>query len=207
MPEPEQSQSRAAPIHFNFSPTVAFAGRLVWEKGTDVLLQAFARIVSKIPDARLILAGDGPERQSLKKMITRLGLTARVSVTGHLLRQEMERLFDAAWIQVVPSRCDEAFGKAATEAMMRGTAVVASASGGLSEIVQDGQTGVLVPPGDEGALCEALQDLLSNREWAEQMGRAGRDFALVNFDQDRYLDKILQVYQRLYSNRVNPNGN
>ena len=179
-------------------PTVAFAGRQVLEKGADILIRVFARVITRVPEARLVLAGDGPERKRLERLITDLGLSDRVFMTGHILQPEMERLFDAAWVQAVPSRWDEPFGRSAAEAMMRGTAVVASASGGLTEIVgEDGQRGLLFPPGDEEALADAILLLLQNRELAEQMGKTGREFALLHFNQETDLNKILRLYERI----------
>jgi glycosyltransferase involved in cell wall biosynthesis len=156
----------------SFPPTVAFAGRLVREKGTDVLVRAFARVVKELPDARLLLAGEGPERNRLKKLISNLKLSQSISMLGHLPHPELERKFSTVWVQAVPSLWEEPFGNVAAESMMRGTTVVASNSGGLTEIVQDGQTGILVPPGDEVALAEALVSLLRNRDLSDRMGRA-----------------------------------
>ena len=179
-------------------PTVVFAGRLVREKGADVLLKAFARTSQEIKDARLILSGDGIQRKRLERLIVDLGISNSVFMTGHIPMDEMEKLFDSSWVQVVPSLWGEPFGRAAAEAMMRGTAVIASDSGGLAEIVgRDHQRGFLVPPGDEEALAEALSSLLLNRQLAEKMGRAGREFALVHFNQESYMDKILQLYNRI----------
>jgi len=81
--------------------------------------------------------------------------------------------------------------------MMRGTAVVASTSGGLNEIIQHGRTSFLVPPGDIGALAEALLLLLQDRALAEQMGKAGREVALAQFNEETYVDKFVQFYQSL----------
>jgi glycosyltransferase involved in cell wall biosynthesis len=81
--------------------------------------------------------------------------------------------------------------------MMRGVAVVASDAGGLSEIVEDGRTGRLVRRGDPGALAEALLGILSDRELAERMGRAGRERALAHFDEERYVDRFVAIYEEL----------
>ncbi|MFH1481534.1 MAG: glycosyltransferase family 4 protein [Pseudomonadota bacterium] len=178
-------------------PVVAFAGRMDSGKGADLLLKAFSRLLKKIPEARLILAGDGPDLRELKTLASELGLSKRAVFTGHLLRGDMERLFQAAWVQAVPTRCMEAFGNVAAEAMMRGTAVVASEIGGLSEIVQGGTTGLLVPPGDVDALTAAMAVFLQDLELAERMGRAGRAFALKHFDPEAYLDRIIGLYQTL----------
>jgi glycosyltransferase involved in cell wall biosynthesis len=189
------------------SPAVAFAGRLVREKGVDVLLRAFARVVAEIPTARLLLAGDGPERERLTKLTAELGLSATVSMLGHLSREQLERACAVAWVQCVPSRWAEPFGMVAAEALMRGTAVVASGCGGLTEIVQDGRTGILVPPGDAEALAEALLRLLRNRELAEQMGRAGREVALARFSEGAFVDRFEQLHQELYQKSLKANGN
>ena len=78
-------------------PTAAFAGRFVREKGIDVLLRAFARVVAAIPEARLVLVGDGPERVPLRRLIADLGLSTRVSMAGHLPHQELEQYLTKAW--------------------------------------------------------------------------------------------------------------
>ena len=88
---------------------------------------------------------------------------------------------------------------------MRGTAVVASRSGGLTEIVKDGETGFLVPPGDVSALAEALLKLLKDRELSEQMGRAGHKVALIHFSEATCVDRFIEMYQRIYQNSRNIN--
>jgi glycosyltransferase involved in cell wall biosynthesis len=178
-------------------PTVAYAGRLVPEKGVDLLLRAFATVVRDIPEAQLLLAGNGPERPALERLVAELDLAAHVSMAGHLPRGEADRYLAPAWVQAIPSRWAEPFGLVAAEAMMRGTAVVASASGGLAEIVQDGLTGFLVAPGDVQALAGALLRLLRNRDLAEALGQAGRREALARFDEALSVDRFSQMYQTL----------
>jgi glycosyltransferase involved in cell wall biosynthesis len=97
----------------------------------------------------------------------------------------------------VPSRWDEPFGMVAIEAMMRGTTVVASNTGGLREIVRDQETGLLVPPGDVGALAKALLTLATNQSLCERMGAAGRRVALAEYTTSGYVDRIEQIYSRL----------
>lgn len=178
-------------------PVVAFAGRLVPKKGVDVLLDAMGRLRDTVPDCHLILAGDGPARREVEERVTALGLQARVRLTGHLERDQLERCLETAWVMAVPSRYDEPFPNTAIEAMMRGTAVVASAVGGCPEIVQDGVTGRLVPPGDAAALASALQPVLSDRSLAERMGAAARSAALSAFGADRMLDAFESTYRSL----------
>lgn len=175
-------------------PTVAFAGRFVAKKGADVLLEAFARVARAEPDAHLLLAGGGPQEASLRAIVGREGLGDRVRFLGHLSREALEEAFAGAWVQAVPSTYEEPFGIVAAEGMMRGTAVVASAAGGLTEQVDDGVTGLLVPPGDAEALAAALLGLLRDRDEAERMGAAGRRAALSAFTEDHMVDGFAALY-------------
>ena len=179
------------------SPCVAFAGRLVWEKGVDVLLKAFARVNKQIPEAELIVAGQGVEAKNLKLLAEELGINKSVKWLGHVTREELEHHFDAAWVQVVPSLWAEPFGNVTTEAMMRGTAVIASATGAQPEIVNNDETGFLVPPGNVAALTDALFKLLSSRELAEEMGQAGRKRAIEEFSEQRRTQNLLDIYQEI----------
>lgn len=179
------------------SPTVVYAGRLVPEKGVDVLLQAFSHVVETISDAKLIVTGSGAERLGLEEMTAALGITSSVTFSGHLPKKEMERIFAGAWVQVVPSIWAEPFGNVAAEGMMRGTAVVASRTGGIPEFIKDGENGFLFPPGDAKALAATLYRLLSNRDLAEQLGRAGQEFAMANLTIERCVDNILGVYEKI----------
>jgi len=187
----EQRPSLAGP------PTVAFAGRLVAKKGTEVLVRAMATVAERLPEARLVIAGDGPERTGLTRLVSELDLGARVTLTGHLREPELERTLRSAWVQAVPSVYEEPFPNVAAEAMMRGTAVVATATGGSTEVVRDGLTGRLVPPGDPAALAAALFGILENRENAEIMGAAGRAVALAEFPEDRMIERFLSAYRGL----------
>src|SRR5947208_2886727 len=142
---------------------------------------------SRIPEAKLLIAGDGPESSRLIAQIGDLRLDSSVTLLGHLSRAELEARFSNAWVQVVPSRWEEPFGIVAAESLMRGTAVVASDAGGLAEIVLNNETGVLVPPGDPQALGDALLSLLENRERVEWMGGNARQFALQHLTEEAFV--------------------
>lgn len=178
-------------------PSVTYAGRLVREKGVDVLLRAFADVTRSLPSAHLQIAGDGPERSALQALATQLGITAQVSFRGQLERGDMARRFAGSWVQVVPSRWAEPFGLVAAEAMARGTAVVASRTGGLTEIVEPGVTGLSVEPDDPHALAAGLLAILSDRDQAEAMGRRGWAVAAERFNIAQQCDKFVALYQRI----------
>ena len=179
------------------SPTVVFAGRLVWEKGVDVLIKAFAKVRQQIPEAKLLIAGEGIERGNLENLVEELNLQDSVSFLGHLSRASLESKFNQAWVQVIPSRWAEPFGLVAAEAQMRGTAVIASNMGGLAEIVRHGETGFLVPPDRVNLLAKNLIAILQDKQLAEKFGELGRKIVLDNFSEDVYVENFLALYQKL----------
>jgi glycosyltransferase involved in cell wall biosynthesis len=178
-------------------PTVTFAGRLTVEKGADVLVRAFARARERVPDARLSIAGAGPAESALRALIDRLGLGDAAVLHGQLGGASLEQTLGRAWIHAVPSRWPEPFGLTATEAMMRGSAVVASDIGGLAESVVHETTGLRVPPGDEDALAAALARVLSDRALAERFGDAGRERAHALFSMNACLERFERLYHAL----------
>lgn len=185
-------------------PTVTFAGRLKPEKGADVLLRAFARARERVPTARLEIAGSGAAEPALRALVAELGVSDAVVLHGQLGEKAMGQLLDGAWVHAVPSRWPEPFGLTATEAMMRGIAVVASEVGGLADIVLHERTGLCVPPGDVPALADALVRILSDRDSAEALGRAARARALEQFSLDSCLTRLEQVYEQLPSSTPRP---
>lgn len=178
-------------------PVVAYAGRFSREKGVGYLVEAFARARDAVPDASLVLLGDGPDRERLVARAAELGIGGSVRWAGHLGRDAMERELESAWVVATPSVLEEPFGLAAAEASMRGTAVVASNHGGLAEIVRDGETGVLVPPRDTEALAAALAGLLSDRIRCEMLGAAGHDWAWDRLSRERCADRFLEAYEEV----------
>lgn len=178
-------------------PVIGYAGRLVPKKGVDVLLAALATLRGQVPEARLLIAGDGPERPRLERMASALGISGAVQFLGHLDAAALEQALAAAWVQAVPSRWEEPFGLVAAEAMMRGTAVVVSDAGGLTEQVVEGETGYRVPPGDPLALAGALAPILADRDHAERLGAQGRRHALAHFTFDTYMNRVLEILEEV----------
>ena len=196
---------RARPVRAPLSdpPTVGFAGRFVPEKGVLNLVRAFAKVVRRSPNAQLLMIGDGPERPSAQALAQSLGVADQTTFTGQLPRDETNRRLDAAWVQAAPSVWAEPFGFVAAEAMMRGTAVVASGGGGLAEIVQDGVTGRMVGS-DPDSLAQALTPLLPDRDLAERLGASGRSFALAHLTLDRWIDRFETIYREMTGELADP---
>ena len=178
-------------------PTVVFAGRLVPQKGVDLLLQAMALVVRQLPDARLIITGEGRERARIEHRIVDMGLRAHVTLHGHIEHPALAELLAPAWVQAVPSRSPEPGANVIPEAMMRATAVVTTRFDGPPEGLRDGVTGFLVPPFDAVALANRLLALLSDSAQAERMGQAGRDIALAELTTGRMIDRFESAYAGL----------
>lgn len=178
-------------------PTVGFAGRLMPMKGVDVLVRAMSLVAARVPEARLIIVGNGPDHARIAGLVRDLGLSSRVTMHPHEERGSLDRRLAGVWVQAQPSRYREPFANITAETMMRGTALVATRTGGTAEIVRDRQTGFLVEPGDPMELAERLVTLLSDRDLAERMGAAGRAVALAEFTTDRMVTRFERVYDEL----------
>ncbi len=179
------------------SPIIACAGRLVPAKGVDDLLAAMPLVAERVPGVRLLIVGDGPDRHRIEELVRRSPIREQVALHGHLDPPALNRLLRDAWVQVLPSRFREPSANVLPEAMMRGSAVVATATGGTPEVVQDGMTGFLVPPGNPLALAERLVEVVGNRDLAERMGAAGRKLALAELTTERMTERFEAAYRTL----------
>jgi N-acetyl-alpha-D-glucosaminyl L-malate synthase BshA len=151
----------------------------------------FARVAARTP-ARLLLVGDGPERGAALTALERLGLSDRVEAPG--ARRDIERFLGRAHVALLPSE-RESFGLAALEALACAVPVVATAVGGLPEVVQHGHTGSLAAVGDVDAMAEAACTLVADdAEW-HRMACAARAHALLHFAPDGALDAYVAFYR------------
>jgi len=176
-------------------PTVAFVGRLFRKKGVDVLLRAMPMVRRAVPDAQLRIIGHGPELETLQALVRHLELDDAVTLHGFTPRHLINTSLADAWLQVVPSVYEEPFGVVTIEAMMRGTALVATNVGGPTEVVREGETGFLVPPADAEALAEAIIRVLRDRGLAERLGRNAYAIAREGFTEASSMDQMLSVYE------------
>jgi glycosyltransferase involved in cell wall biosynthesis len=187
------------------APRLVCLGRVVRDKGFDVALEAFAELVPRFPEARLVVAGDGPARHELETQAQALGVADTVEFPGWVAPERVFELMNSATLAVMPSRWDEPFGLVAVEAALMARPVVASRVGGLAEVVADGETGLLVDKEDPAALARAVAHLLEDPGAAERMGQAARRRARKLFGFDRQVDAYVGLYQRLAEGAV-PTG-
>lgn len=163
-----------------------------------------ARALSRLPphSFRASLVGDGPDRPAIEAQLERLGLIQSVRLLGD--RSDVPELLAASDVFVCSSR-SEGMPVSILEAMAVGLPVVASAVGGVPELVDHGHTGLLVGPGTVDALTDALGQLIGDRELRERMGRAGRTVAEQRYDLPRFRRAHLELYERLLAERDIPN--
>lgn len=152
---------------------VTYAAHLRESKGIFVLLQAARRVITEIPSAIIVFAGDGPDRWKAEKMAKQFGIENNVRFLG--FRSDIHAVFAASRVVVLPSLAPEGFGLVLAEANALGVPVVASNVGGVSEIVEDGKNGILVPPGDVDALSSSIVRLLGNEELWRQFSEAAKE--------------------------------
>jgi glycosyltransferase involved in cell wall biosynthesis len=185
-------------------PRLLCVGRLIPIKGHLVLLRAFAQARRELPSLRLDIAGRGPLEPALRALAKELEVEDAVTFLGYVA--PIQRAIEDAAAVVVPS-LGEGFGMVALEAMERARPVIATEIGGLGELVEDGETGLLVPPGDADALARAIVRLGRDRNEAAEMGRAGRRRALGHFLQERCTDRTELLYRaKLEERSVAGNG-
>ncbi len=181
------------------APVACVVGRLTPWKGHEVLLRAWPAVQQRMPDARLIVVGevafwDDSYGLQLRALADELGIAGSVCWAG--FREDVADVLRLSDLLVLPS-IDEPFGRVIIEAMSVGLPVVATASGGVPEIVVDGETGLLVPPGEPEALADAIAAVFADEAGARAMGEAGRSRALEHFDVRRVARQVQAIYDAI----------
>jgi glycosyltransferase involved in cell wall biosynthesis len=166
--------------------------RLTPQKAPVALVGAFAPVAAKHPNALLILVGGGELRAAVEARVRALELDRRVLVLGS--REDIPEILAASNVFVLASLF-EGHPLSVMEAMAAGLPVVATAVGGVPELVRTGDTGLLVPPSDTGALQSALESLAASDGLRARMGAASREIALAEFDVSRMIEKYDRLYQ------------
>jgi glycosyltransferase involved in cell wall biosynthesis len=176
--------------------SVIYAGVLTPLKGIHHLINAFSRVVEELPNATLFIVGKDENKTyaaDLKKQIDKLAVNDRVQFVGAQPQSHLARWMAEATVLVLPSM-SEGLGRVILEAMAAGTPVIGSDVGGIPELIEDGVTGFLFPPGDEDALAGRLRWALSRPDKAREMGERARNFASRSFSTESYLNGYKQIF-------------
>lgn len=173
---------------------IGLACRLTKQKGVTHALQAFAMVSAAYPQAILLVAGDGPERRKLESQAARSDGRERVRFLGW--QADSGPVLSALDVLMAPSLW-EGFGMVLLEGMARGVPILATTAGAIPEIVADGETGLLVPPGDAAALAAALDRLLGDAALRARLGAAGAERAQRDFGLSRMAEETLASYAKV----------
>ena len=178
-----------------------FVGRLVERKGASYAVRALTELIEQGRDVRLVIVGDGPERETLAELARVLGVADRVEMTGALAPTAVREWYERAHVFVMPAVTDwkgeqEGFGMVIVEAMSHGLPVVASRSGGIPDIIRDGENGLLVPERDIGGLAATIGRLLDDPGLAARIGEAASSDIRTRFAPGRIAGDFDAVYRR-----------
>ena len=171
-------------------PYLAYFGRLSPEKGLETLLRAMALV----PEARLQVIGDGPLRPRLASLANELQLK-NVHFTGYLAGETLWSAVAQARFTILPSEWYELFGQSIIESLVLAVPVIASNIGGIPELIQHEQTGLLFPPGEVVACADAIRFLWHNSQAGQEMGERGRDWVRATFAPNTHYQALFSVYR------------
>ncbi|MDK2820962.1 MAG: hypothetical protein PWP31_927 [Clostridia bacterium] len=178
----------------NNNHNILFVGRLVIEKGVQTLIEAFSRLVSFYPEARLTIAGDGPYGKELKNLVNSLGINNLVQFTGFVSEGERNQLLARSCMAVFPSLY-EPFGIVALEAMAAGLPVIVSRTGGFADFVEDGLSGLFFEPGNVEDLTRCLVSIFQDPILAEKLSIYGQEKVMKEFTWEAVACQTLSLYQ------------
>ncbi|MDO4596041.1 MAG: glycosyltransferase family 4 protein [Coriobacteriaceae bacterium] len=196
----ERAKDTAGSKQEQVSPYFLFFGRISKEKGIDVLVEAFKAISSRIPDWRLIVAGDGPEKLALEQGVLSSGYAGKILFVGYQKGEALQRLITCAAFAVSGSRCRENMPYSVIEAFASGTPSIGSRIGGIPELIEDGVTGYLCDPGSSSsmqAVLLAAADVFKSQDDYRSMQQRCRGFVIDNCDQGEYMNALIALYERL----------
>ncbi|MGI8857049.1 MAG: glycosyltransferase family 4 protein [Thermomicrobiales bacterium] len=189
-PQPPDAR-RWQRLNIQGAPVALWAGRLVRWKGTIDAVRAVALARSPV---HLAIAGDGPEEQRLKDAARSLGIAERVHFLGNVPHEDLPALFAASQVVLGTSFANETFGMTLAEASACGRPVIATDFGGFPEVVQNGVTGLLVPPRDPARLASALDGIVDDPVGAAARGEAGRAYVTTQFAWPIVTERVLAAY-------------
>jgi glycosyltransferase involved in cell wall biosynthesis len=177
------------------------------EKAYHVLLKAIEEIRPSIPNLRVLLIGKGPLEKSMRERCRQMGLDENVRFLGYV--EDVERCLSLMDVFCLVPNSNEGFSNAIIEAMAAGRPVIATDVGGNAEAVVHGETGLIIPPDDPGALADAIVRLYRDESARLSMGRKGRERAEKEFDVEKMIINLQEIYDRLmgYRRDVPGNGN
>lgn len=170
--------------------------RLVEKKGVKYLISAIPNIIKENPNVKFAIGGKGPEREKLENLAKKLNITKNVIFTGFISNEELPKFYSASNIFAFPTLYEQ-FGITYVEAMASGVPILTTKQGAAPEIIEDGKTGLIVPPRDSEALADAILRLADSEKIRAEMGKAGREKAVKEYDWNKIVNRYQDIYEEL----------
>jgi glycogen(starch) synthase len=180
---------------------IFYVGRVVYEKGVHILVEAAPRVLEAYPHAKFVVVGTGSMLAQLQHRAWELGVAHKVLFTGFIPDEERDRLFKVADCAVFPSLY-EPFGIVALEAMAAGAPVVISEVGGLKEVIQHAETGITVYPNDVASLTWGILHTLEHPQWTRIRVANARQKVIEEYNWTRIATRTSAIYQRIAQERA-----
>lgn len=178
-------------------PVFLFAGRLVDDKGADIILRALHLLKQEGRMVRLKLVGAGPQQSALEEMAREFGLIGQVEFAGRLSQTDLARSIRQAVAVIMPSRFQEPAPLVAVEVSMAGVPIIGARIGGIPDVVEDGKTGLLFEPEDAADLAQKIKSVMDTPDLAERMGNAARRRAKERYSLTGMIDQYMRLYRRV----------
>lgn len=176
------------------SPIILTVGRLDKNKGFNYLIDAMPKLIHRFPELKLIIAGDGPEKNNLLNQIKNLHLEQNVSMVGAVRNKDLPKYYNTADLFVLPS-LKEGLGVVLLEAMACGTPVIGSAIGGIKDIIKDGETGLLVKPENSEDISNRIIEILSDELLRQRLSGQGVKLVKERFSWDIVVKQFIGIYE------------
>lgn len=184
--------NKSKPLHLRNKIVIGSVSRLTREKGQDLLIKSFPHVLKRIPNAQLVLVGDGPDKEYYEKLVRDLTLSKNISFEGFV--EDVSKYYEMFDVFVFPTVWDlEGFGLVIVEAMSYSIPVIGSSQGPVPEIIDDNRTGIIVDPRNKEELANAIIKLVLDKSLNEKMGDNGYKKVAATYDLSKIAKKILGV--------------
>jgi len=171
-----------------------YLGRLVFYKNIEVILRAFQIVADQFPTSKLVIAGDGPHKESLQELAKKLGVSNHIIFAGYVTPQQKVKLLAESNALLFPSLI-EGFGLVMLEAFQQKRPVLVSDIPPMSDIVENNKTGLVIDPHDEGKWADAIISLIKNPLESEKMGKQGNEILKEKYSQELFYEKLVKMYK------------
>ena len=170
-----------------------YLGRLVFYKNVEVIIKSFKSVSEQFPDAKLVIAGDGPHKSSLQELTNKLDISNNITFAGYVTPDEKKKLLAESNALLFPSVI-EGFGLVMLEAFQQNRPVLVSNIPPMSDIIQNNKTGLIIDPHNEDKWAEKIIQLINNPSLSNQMGKEGNQILKTQYNQELFYERIIKMY-------------